>query len=50
MMKAAISNANASYEQFSKAAKQAGVALEDNINQAAKHFSPASEKPAKAKK
>jgi phasin family protein len=50
MMKAAISNANASYEQFSKAAKQAGVALEDNINQAAKHFAPANEKPAKAKK
>ena len=50
MMKAAISNANASYEQFTKAAKQAGVALEDNINQAAKHFAPANEKPAKAKK
>lgn len=50
MMKAMIHNSSNSFEQFTKAAKQAGVTLEDNISQATKHFSPAGEKTAKAKK
>ena len=50
MLKTAIVNANAGYEQMSKAAKQASETLEDNMNQAAKHFAPSAEKPARAKK
>ncbi len=50
MIKASIANASAGYEQLTKAAKQAGETLEDNISQATKHFVPATEKPARSKK
>jgi len=50
MIKASIANASAGYEQLTKAAKQAGETLEDNISQATKHFVPAAEKPARSKK
>ena len=50
MLKTTMANAHAGYEQLSKVAKQAGEAMEDNLNQASKHFTAATEKPAKAKK
>jgi phasin family protein len=50
MLKTTMANAHAGYEQMTKAAKQAGVAMEDNLSQATKHFTAATEKPAKAKK
>lgn len=50
MLKAAIVNANAGYEQLSKATKQANETMEDNLNQMVKQFVPAAEKPARAKK
>jgi len=50
MLKATIVNANAGYEQLSKATKQASETMEDNLNQMVKQFVPAAEKPARAKK
>ena len=50
MLKTTMANAHAGYEQLSKVAKQAGEAIEENLNQATKHFTSATEKPAKAKK
>jgi phasin family protein len=39
MLKSAITNANASYEQLSKTTKQATESLEENVNNAVKQFS-----------
>lgn len=50
MLKGAIANANAGYEQLSKASKQASETMEDNLNQMVKQFVPSAEKPARAKK
>ncbi len=50
-LKTSLANANAAYEQITKASKHAMESMEDNMNQAAKHFVPAAaEKPARAKK
>lgn len=46
MMKSAIGNANAGYEQFSKSTKQAVEAMETNMNTAVNQFSQAAEKTA----
>lgn len=46
LVKTAIGNANASYEQFSKTTKQAAEVLEANINSAVNQFSQAAEKTA----
>ena len=46
MVKTAIGNANASYEQFSKTTKHAAEVLEANINSAVNQFSQAAEKTA----
>jgi len=48
LVKTAIGNANASYEQFSKTTKQAAEVLEANINSAVNQFSQAAEKTAGA--
>lgn len=50
MLKATIANANAGYEQMSKATKHATETMEEKINEAVKHFVPATEKPSRAKK
>lgn len=50
MLKTTIANANAGYEQLSKATKHASETMEDNLNQMVKQFVPAAEKPARAKK
>jgi phasin family protein len=50
MLKAGMVNANAGYEQVVKASKQAIETMEDNMNEATKHFAPAAEKPTRAKK
>ncbi len=50
LLKASVANANAAYEQVSKASKHAIENLEENFNEAAKHFTAATEKPARAKK
>lgn len=44
MLKSAIGNANAGYDQFSKTAKQAVETLEGNLNAAASQFVNAAEK------
>jgi phasin family protein len=44
MLKSAIGNANAGYDQFSKTAKQAVETLEGNLNTAASQFVSAAEK------
>ncbi len=44
ILKSAIGNANAGYDQFSKTAKQAVEALEGNLNAAASQFVSATEK------
>jgi phasin family protein len=44
MLKSAMNNANAGYEQFSKTAKQAGQTMEDNMGNAARQFTQAAEK------
>lgn len=46
LMKSAIGNANASYEQLSKTAKQAADALEANLNNAVGQFTQAAPKAA----
>jgi len=46
LLKSALNNANAGYEQFSKSAKQAADSLEDSVSKAVKQFSAASEKAA----
>jgi phasin family protein len=48
MVKTAIGNANAGYEQLSKTTKQAAEVLEANINSAVSQFSQAAEKTAGA--
>lgn len=50
MLKASITNVNAAYEQVIKAGKQAIESMENNINDAAMHFVPATEKSARSKK
>ena len=50
LLKASVANANASYEQISKASKHAIENLEENFTEAAKHFNAATDKPARAKK
>ncbi len=50
LLKASVANANATYEQISKASKHAIDNLEENFNEAAKHFTTATDKPARAKK
>ena len=50
VLKASVANANAAYEQVSKASKQAIDNLEENFTEAAKHFTPATDKPARTKK
>ncbi len=44
LLKSAIGNANASYEQLSKSTRQATEALEENMAKAVKQFSPVAEK------
>jgi phasin family protein len=44
LLKSAIGNANASYAQLTKGAKQAAEALEENITKASKQFSQVAEK------
>jgi phasin family protein len=44
MLKSAISNANASYEQMIKTTKQAAGTIEENMNKAVKQFSQTAEK------
>lgn len=46
LMKSAIGNANAGYEQFSKSTKQAVEVMETNMNTAVSQFSQAAEKTA----
>jgi phasin family protein len=46
IVKSAIGNANAGYEQFSKTTKQAVEAMEANMNSAVNQFSQATEKTA----
>jgi hypothetical protein len=46
MLKAAIGNANASYEQLSKNTRQTADAIEENMTKAVKQFSQATEKTA----
>lgn len=46
LMKSAIGNANAGYEQLSKTTKQAVEAMETNMNSAVNQFSQAAEKTA----
>ena len=46
LMKSAMGNANAGYEQFSKSTKQAVEAMETNMNAAVNQFSQAAEKTA----
>lgn len=46
IMKTAIGNANAGYEQFSKTTKQAVEVMETNMNSAVNQFSQAAEKTA----
>jgi phasin family protein len=46
IMKSAIGNANAGYEQFSKTTKQAVEVMETNMNSAVNQFSQATEKTA----
>ena len=46
MMKSAIGNANAGYEQFSKTTKQAVEVMEANMNSAVSQFTQATEKTA----
>jgi phasin family protein len=50
LVKSAIGNANAGYEQFSKASKQAAEVVEANITSAVSQFTPAAAKTARAKK
>jgi phasin family protein len=50
ILKSAIGNANAGYEQFAKTAKQAVETLETNFNAAVNQFSQAASKAAPAKK
>lgn len=50
MLKATIVSATAGYEQMTKATKQATETMEEKINEAVKHFAPATEKPSRAKK
>ncbi len=46
MMKSALGNANAGYEQLTKTTKQAVEALEGNLNSAVSQFTQAAEKTA----
>lgn len=48
IVKSAINNANAGYEQFSKTTKQAVEVMEANMNSAVSQFSQAAEKTANA--
>ena len=50
LLKAGVANANAAYEQIVKASKHAAETMEDSMNEAAKHFVPATEKPSRSKK
>lgn len=50
MLKETIVKASAGYEQLTKATKQATETMEEKINEAVKHFTPATEKPSRAKK
>ena len=50
MLNAVLASASTSYEQMSKATKQATESMEEKINEAVKHFVPATEKPSRAKK
>lgn len=50
LLKASVANANAAYEQIVKAGKHAAETMEDSMNEAAKHFVPAAEKPSRSKK
>jgi len=50
LLKTSVANANAAYEQLLKASKNAISSVEESINEATKHFVPATEKPARGKK
>jgi phasin family protein len=50
LVKSAIGNANAGYEQFNKSAKQAAEVIESNLSNAVNQFTPAAAKTARAKK
>jgi phasin family protein len=49
LLKSAIGNANAGYEQFTKTAKQAAESLESNVNSAVSQFTAAASKAAAKK-
>lgn len=48
MLKAAVGNASAGYEQFNKSTKQAVEVMETNLNNAVSQFTPPAAKAAKA--
>lgn len=51
MMKAGADTATKTYDQMVKASKQALETMEDNVNEATKHFAPTgADKPARSKK
>lgn len=50
LLQTSVANANAAYEQLLKASKHAISTVEESFNEAAKHFVPATEKPARSKK
>ena len=50
VLKTSVANANAAYEQLMKATKHAVETVEDSLNEAAKQFAPAADKPARSKK
>ncbi len=50
ILQTSVANANAAYEQLLKAGKSAISTVEESFNEAAKHFVPATDKPARSKK
>jgi ElaB/YqjD/DUF883 family membrane-anchored ribosome-binding protein len=50
LVKTSVANASAACEQLLKASKNAMQTAEESFNEAAKHFVPATDKPARAKK
>lgn len=50
LLQTSVANANAAYEQLLKASKHAISTAEESFNEAAKHFVPANDKPARSKK
>ena len=50
ILQTSVANANAAYEQLLKAGKSAISTVEESFNEAAKHFVPTTDKPARSKK